>query len=316
MTGAGFARAEPAFVVGDVRSQRLFTLAPISNTGVISTHGGGVMPYKYGHYFVALVLVVILAGFWPSYFTLVGQVPPAFHVHAATATGWVLLLLVQSVAIHARRNAFHRMVGKASFIMFPLLIAGFVMIINVSASRYAAEESPFIALLGPSFGIGMAIAIVAYLTLFHLALRNRRNTRLHAGYMLATPMILFESPFSRIMAEHFPWMNVIGSEGPRGLLDTIVISNGLVAIFALALYFMNRRNGAPWLVAAFFVLLQSVVMWFAPDMPGLGAAFSAYSQLPHALTVAIGLVAGAAAAWSGWTAGSSGARPLARVKPA
>lgn len=274
------------------------------------------MPYKYGHYFVGFVLLVILAGFWPSYFTVVGKVPLAFHVHAATATSWVLLLLIQSVAIHARKNAFHRLLGKASFVMFPLLIVGFVMIINVSASRYAAEESPFIALLGPSFGIGMAIAIAAYLTLFHLALRNRRNTRLHAGYMLATPMILFESPFSRIMAEHFPWMNVIGSEGPRALLDTIVISNGLVAIFALTLYFMNRKGGAPWLVAAFFVLLQSVVMWFAPDMPGLDVVFSAYSQLPPALTIALGLLAGAAAAWTGWTAGGPGARSPAKLKPA
>lgn len=274
------------------------------------------MPYKYGHYFVALVLVVILAGFWPSYFTLVGQVPLAFHVHAATATGWVLLLLVQSVAIHARRNAFHRLAGKASFVMFPLLIAGFVMIINVSAARYAAEESPFIAFLGPSFGIGMAVAIAAYLTLFHLALRNRRNTRLHAGYMLATPMILFESPFSRIMAEHFPWMNVIGSEGPRGLLDTIVISNGLVAIFALALYFMNRRDGAPWLVAAFFVLLQSAVMWFAPDMPGLGRVFSAYAAAPPALTVALGLLAGGAAGYLGWIGGRPTTRPVTSATPA
>lgn len=273
------------------------------------------MPYKYGHYFVALVLLVILAGFWPSYFTLIGKVPLAFHVHAATATSWVLLLLVQSVAIHARKNALHRLVGKASFVMFPLLIVGFVMIINVSAARYAAAESPFVGVLGPSFGIGMAIAIAAYLTLFHLALRNRRNTRLHAGYMLATPMILFESPFSRIMGEHFPWMNFIGSEGPRGLLDTIVISNGLVAIVALTLYFMNRRNGAPWLIATFFVLLQSVVMWFAPDMPGLGAVFSAYSQVPPALTVALGLLAGAAATWWGWKAGRAGARSPATAEP-
>lgn len=269
------------------------------------------MPYRYGHYFVGLVLLVILAGFWPSYFTLIGKVPLAFHVHAATATSWVLLLLIQSVAIHARRNALHRVVGKASFVMFPLLILGFVMIINVSAARYAGQEGPFIALLGPSFGIGMAIAIAAYLTLFHLALRHRRNTRLHAGYMLATPMILFESPFSRIMGEHLPWMNVIGSEGPRAVLDTIVISDGLVAVFALALYFLNRRHGAPWLVAAFFVILQAVVMWFAPGIPGLGAAFAAYAQLPPALPVTLGLLGGVLAVYTGWTAGRPGARPLA-----
>lgn len=274
------------------------------------------MPYKYGHYFVAFVLLVIVAGFWASYFTLIGRVPLAFHVHAVTATAWVSLLLFQSVAIHARKNALHRLVGKASFVLFPLLIVGFVMIINVSAARYAAQESPFIAFLGPSFGIGMAIAIAAYLTLFHLALRNRRNTRLHAGYMLATPMILFESPFSRLMGEFFPWMNVIGSEGPRALLDTIAVSNGLVAAFAMGLYFMDRRNGAPWLVATFFVLLQAVVMWFAPDIPGLGAMFSAYSQLPPALAIGFGLLAGGLAGYLGWTGGQAPKRPVASARPA
>lgn len=261
------------------------------------------MPYKYGHYFVGFVLLVVLGGFWASYFSLIGHVPLAFHVHAMTATSWLLLIIAQSVAIHARKNAIHKLVGKASFVMFPLLIVGFVMIINVSAARFAAQESPFIAVLGPAFGIGMAIAIAAYLTLFYLALRNRRTTKLHAGYMLATPMILFESPFSRLMEAFFPWMNVIGSEGPRGLLDTIVISNSLVAVFAMALYFMDRRNGAPWLVATFFVVLQSVVMWFAPDMPMLNGAFAAYSATPPALTVALGLLAGGAAGYLGWIGG-------------
>ncbi len=190
------------------------------------------------------------------------------------------------------------------------------MIINVSAARFAALESPFIAVLGPSFGIGMAIAITAYLTLFYLALRNRRNLKLHAGYMLATPMILFESPFSRLMDQAFPWMNVIGSEGPRQVLDTIAISDAMVAIFAMTLYIMDRKNGGPWLVATFFVLLQAVVIWLAPDMAGLDSLFAAYSQIPPSLTVLLGLMAGALTGYLGWTRGLSPALTPAKVSPA
>lgn len=274
------------------------------------------MPYKYGHYFVGLVLLVTVTGFWASYFTVGGQIPLAFHVHALTATTWLLLLIGQSLSIHHRRNALHKRIGKASFLMFPLLITGFMMIINVSAARFAAKESPFIAALGPAFGIGMIIAIAAYLTLYYLALRNRRSIKLHAGFMLATPLILFESPFSRLMAGLFPWMNVIGSEGPRGLLDTIVVSNTLVAVFAMTLYFMDRRNGAPWLIATFFVLLQSAVMWFAPDMPGLDRWFAAYAQLPPAMTVALGALAGVAVTYAGWTGGRPPVRPLPQASPA
>jgi hypothetical protein len=192
--------------------------------------------------------------------------------------------------------------GKASFVLFPLLMLGFAMIINLSADRYAAKESPFIEYLGPSFGIGMGVALLAYLTLFYLALKYRRNARLHAGYMLATPMILFESPFSRAMDQYFPWMNVIGSEGMHGLLDTIVVSNALVSLFALALYLRDRKNGAPWLVAIGFMTLGSTVMWFAPSWPIATALFTAYTHVPHWIGLVGAVLAGAAAGYFGWYA--------------
>ena len=261
------------------------------------------MPYKYGHYYVGFVLAVILGGFWASYFRIIGGVPLAFHVHAFSATSWLLLLILQSIAIHQRHNAFHKLAGLASFGLFPILIAGFVMIINVSAARYAAQENPFIMLLGPSFGIGMIIAIAAYLTLFYSALRYRKNIRLHAGYMLATPLILFESPFSRLMDQAFPWMNFIGSEGPMAVLDTIAISDGLAILFAMTLYFMDRKNGAPWLVASVFMATQAVVMWFAPSIPLLNTLFLMYAMLSPEFTLLIGVLAGILVGYFGWQRG-------------
>lgn len=261
------------------------------------------MPYRQAHYFVGFVLLVILTGFWASYFSVANAVPTAFHVHAISSMTWLLLLIAQHVAIHRRANALHRQMGKASFALFPFLILGFAMIINVSAERFAARESAFIAYLGPSFGIGMMVAIAAYVTLFYLALKHRRRVRLHAGYMLATPLILFESPFSRVMGTVFPWMNVIGSEGFHGLLDMIVLSNAMAIGFALALYFRDRRNGAPWLVAAGFMATQSVVMWFGPWIPAFAVLFDAYSAIPPSATLVAAIAIGAATAWLGWQEG-------------
>jgi hypothetical protein len=248
-------------------------------------------------------LVVTVVGFWASYFTQMRDVPFAFHVHAFSATSWLLLLIVQSVSIHRRQNDFHKLMGKASLVLFPVLIAGFVMIINFSAQRFAVRDSLFITELGPAFGIGMAIAIAAYLTLYYLALQYRRNIRLHAGFMLATPLILFESSFSRVISQYLPWMNIIGSEGPRQALDMIAISDVLVAIFALALYAMDRKNGLPWLVAVFFVLLQAVIMWFTPDLPVMEALFLTYSRIPSEVSVFAGLVAGGLVSYLGWIKG-------------
>lgn len=272
------------------------------------------MPYRHGHFYVGFVLLVILAGFWASYFAPIGTVPFAFHVHAITAMTWLLLLIAQSVAIHRRMNALHRQVGWASFALFPLLIVGLTMIINFSADRLAANEGEFIAFAGPSFAIGMAIAIAAYLTLFYLALKHRRNVKLHAGYMLATPLILFESPFSRVIDAYLPWLNVIGSEGPQALFDTIVVGDTIATAFALVLYFRDRKHGAPWLVASAFMMLQAVVMWVTPGNVALGNLFRAYAAIPDAVTLSLAALAGLAVCWFGWKAAparTTGARAAA-----
>lgn len=270
------------------------------------------MPYRHAPYFVGFVLLVIMTGFWASYFSASDPIPLAFHVHAISSMTWLVLLIVQQVVVQRRAIALHRWMGRASFALFPFLIFGFVMIINLTASRYAAGQGPVAMALGPSFGIGMGIAIIGYLTLFYLALKHRRNVKLHAGYMLATPLILFESPFSRVMGDYLPWMNVIGSEFPHAILDTIAISDALVAVFALVLWATNRKHGAPWLVAAGFVSLQAVVMWFAPFVPAITAGFAAYAAIPPAITLALGIAAGSAAAWLGWEAG----RPQPKRAPA
>lgn len=267
------------------------------------------MPYCYAHYFVGFVLLVIMTGFWASYFAVSGPIPLAFHVHAISSMTWLVLLIAQHLTIQRRANGLHRQMGRASFVLFPFLILGFMMIINVSAARYLKSEDWGVSLLAPAFGIGMAIAIAAYLTLFYLALKHRRNIKLHAGYMLATPLILFESPLSRVMDAYLPWMNIIGSEGPRNVLDTIVISDGMVTLFALGLYAMNRKHGAPWLVAICFTSFQAVAMWFAPDLPAIGRAFGVYAAVPAPAMLALGVVAGAAAAWLGLEAGKAPCKP-------
>lgn len=269
------------------------------------------MPYRHAHYFVGFVLLVIMAGFWASYFAASGPIPLAFHVHAISSMTWLVLLITQHVAIQRRAVELHRWLGRASFVLFPFLIFGFMMIINLTASKFSVRADPVVSALGPSFGIGMGIAIAAYVTLFYLALKHRRNVKLHAGYMLATPLILFESPFSRVMGEHMPWMNVIGSEFPHVILDTIAISDGLVALFALALWARNRKHGAPWLIAAGFTAFQGVVMWFAPFIPAISGGFAAYAAIPPGAMLALGIAAGAITAVLGWEAGKPVRRPAA-----
>jgi len=258
------------------------------------------MPYRRANYFMAFVLVVLVTGFWKSYFRPLADVPTAFHVHAFTALSWVLLLMLQNWAIHSGRRRLHRIGGMLSMFLFPFLITGFVMIINVSAAGYVANENPTARFLGPSFALSMLFAILAYAVLHFQALRNRRNVRLHAGYMLTTPLVLFESPFSRVLLSYLPFLVFTGSEFPQRVLDAIVISMGMSIAFALVMYLRDRKSGIPFLVAAGLMSLQAVSMYVGTNIEWVRTGFSAYATIPVPVTLAAGFLLGAAVSWFGW----------------
>ena len=129
-------------------------------------------------------------------------------------------------------------------------------------------------------GVAMLFAIFAYLALYYLALRNRRNVRLHSGYMLATALILFESPLGRVMLEHMPFLVFTSSEFPQRILDAIVIAMVLSIAFALVFYLRDRKGGVPFLLAAVFLVLESLAMYFGTSIELVGRGLKAEKQVP------------------------------------
>jgi len=80
--------------------------------------------WKYFAAFFALALVA----FWPSYLSRPGTVSPYTHLHAATAALWMLLLVAQSWAIGARRVGQHRLFGKLSYALAPVLLVSILLL--------------------------------------------------------------------------------------------------------------------------------------------------------------------------------------------
>jgi hypothetical protein len=219
------------------------------------------------------------------------------------------LLLFQDWAIRNRRRHLHKIGGTLSLFLFPFLIVGFVMIINISAAGFAANDNQTARFLGPSFGLSMVFAILAYATVYFQALRHRRNVVLHAGYMLTTPLILFESPFSRIILSYLPFLVFTNSDFPQRILDAVVISMALSIAFALWMYLRNRRAAVPFLVAAGFMIVQAVSMYVGTNIEWVRQGFEAYARIPEALTITVGFVLGAAVSWFGWRSVGSRTMP-------
>jgi hypothetical protein len=242
---------------------------------------------------------VIVAGFWPSYFSVANAVPWQFHAHGVAASLWVLMVLAQSWTPHHGQLTLHRAVGKASLLLFPFLIGGLFAIIDVTALGFVSGD--FIRTrFGAQFFIGLALAVAAYLVLFYRALKFRRKVWVHSGYMLATPLILFESPFSRVLGH---WVPPLNTPDPSTMIPSIEWAMVPSLVLIAALWAVYRERAKPFLVAGIFIVAQMLTMGLLARNALLEAVLVEMAKLPSAAVVLTGMAIGAATSWAGWQAG-------------
>jgi hypothetical protein len=269
------------------------------------------MPYPRAYLYMLGVIAVIVVGFWPSYFAVAGTSPWQFHAHGMAASLWVLMVTAQSWTAHRKvQLPLHRAVGKASLFLFPFLIGGLAAIIDRQGKDYVGGD-PVNLLYGPGFLTGTMVAMAAYVTVFYRALKYRRKVWVHAGYMLSTPLILFESPFSRAAAFVVPAFKVNGPADFPHIMSSILWSCALELLIIAVIWWRVGERAKPFLVTAGFIVVEMTVMAFASDFPVLKQLDSFIGHLPDATIVLTGFAIGAVTSWAGWNAGKSSTVPVA-----
>lgn len=271
------------------------------------------MPYPRAHLYVLLVMAVTVAGFWESYFSTFTQGPWQFHAHGVAASLWVILVATQSWTAQRRQFAWHAAAGKASLLLFPFLIGGLAAIIDLTAKGFVSSNDPVRGLFGGSFLLGLALAIAAYVMLYYRALKYRRNVWPHSGYMLSTPLILWESPFSRLMILFVPGLGIAGPQDFPHILQSILWAMATAVAFCLIVRWRVGKKAHPFMVAGYFIVAQMVAMGLLGDLTIVRSSLSFIGNLPSATVVAFGLVIGALTSWVGWNAGKRPPAPVAGV---
>jgi hypothetical protein len=274
------------------------------------------MPYKNAPYYVLVCIAVIAAGFWPSYFGVWSTVPWQFHAHGVAASIWVTMVLMQSWTVHKQQLPIHRAVGKSSLFLFPFLIGGLTAIIDLTGKGFVAGDGPSRVEYGGQFLIGLALAIAAYVVLYYRALKYRRKVWVHSGYMLATPLILFESPFSRLMAGFVPGLTIRGPEDFDRIIPSIEWAMAVELAIIAVLWWRFRDRASPFLVAAVFIAAQMLTMGLMHDNAVLEGLLVAIGNVPSAAVVLTGFAIGAATSWAGWQAGKRPAVPAGAAQAA
>lgn len=223
-----------------------------------------------GPYFIGLFLVALVA-FWPTYLSQALSSSSTYtHLHALTASLWMLMLVAQPLAIRTRRLDWHRMLGRASYALAPLIVVSIVLLAH---SRIKGLNGEAYALQTYVLYLQMSLAVLFGLS-YALAILKRRTTALHARFMVCTALTLIDPVVVRLLF----WANPTPSWNYQWL------TFGLTDLVLVALIWFDRHSRVGRAVfpamLAVFVLAQAPALFQLTSTPLWQAFARWFAALP------------------------------------
>ena len=221
---------------------------------------------------IALCTPLVVLAFWPLYLSKsFSTVDRYSHLHAVVGSLWLLLLILQPLAIQKGWYRLHSRIGTVSYVVAPLfVIAGLLL----SHQRLAAMTDEKFEIEG--FGHYLPFyAVTVFAVAYILGLWYRRFDEVHGRFMLLTAIPLIDPVFGRVMAFYLP-------ELPNPWLYQ-AITFSVATLLAGILVFSFRGKGGPKraLIGYFVFLVALEVGWFTVSLTSLWRSImSLYRELP------------------------------------
>jgi len=242
------------------------------------------MHFRNAPWALLLLAPFILFAFWPGYFGDLRQASFAFHAHGLTASAWLTLVGLQSVSAQWRDRRWHRLLGRAVFVLVPLFCGAAVLVMHSMATKFTAGADPFYAALGARLGLHDLISTTVLVAMVCAALAWRETIAQHAGYLLATVLLVLPPVVARLPI-------------PRFFHSGELIAIGLAALVV----WRAPKSRTPFLVLIGVQALQIVVFETIGASSPWAQVFSAYSRQPVLPFAGGAVILSAAALWLAWT---------------
>jgi uncharacterized membrane protein YozB (DUF420 family) len=223
-----------------------------------------------GPYFAAFLLVALVA-FWPTYLSQARSASSAYtHLHAVTATLWMLMLIVQPMAIRARRRDWHRALGRMSYALVAVVLVSMVLLAHRRIQGLDPEAYRI-----QTYVLYLQVSLAAVFGLSYvLALLTRRTTALHARFMVCTGLTLIDPVVIRLMAWADPTPSWNYQWFTFGLTDCV-----LIALIWLERDGRTGRRVFPAMLGV-FILAQLPALFALTDAPLWQAFARWFAALP------------------------------------
>lgn len=204
--------------------------------------------YSNAPFYFILLLATAFVGFFPSYYSRLGQASFTHHFHGIMATLWMLLLIGQAWLMRQRAVKLHRAIGKSSIFLVVLFAASGLMIVHDMITR----DGGFARAFGARLALLDTIAVFYFVFAYSMAIRHRRDIQLHARYMASTAILLLPPAAGRIIGGMI-------LPPPPSFEMAFHLSFMLTELVVLALIVHDRSTGKlrpPYLILLAVTLVQ------------------------------------------------------------
>lgn len=217
--------------------------------------------YKNLVYGFGLITLITFIGFYKKYFSLAPDFPGLkniHHFHAIALTSWLAMLIVQPILIAKHRIDAHRMLGKISYFLAPIVFISMFLVYHNQYLRMISEGKPELETL--AFIFSPATDAIPFLIFYLLAIFNRRETAKHMRFMICTGIIIGGPGLGRIFVT---WLNmdIFSAIGMIALI-TFLVFTGLI------IYDKAKKNNFrlnPFSIAMIIWLIPNILVIFFPN---------------------------------------------------
>jgi hypothetical protein len=212
--------------------------------------------YKNVGYFLLILFVLVIAGFYESYFGLFphfnSSITTSIHFHAFVMALYVILLIVQPFLIFYKKFETHRLFGKFSYVLVPIIIFSFFAMI------YKEYNDKLLHKISNAEFIEFTFLNIGKLSLFGgfymFAIINKRNTPFHMRYIIATALVFVEPSLTRAA---YSW---IGMDFLPSLLFSFLLTD-LILISLIIFDKIKHLSYRPYAIALTVFLLYQTI-WY------------------------------------------------------
>jgi hypothetical protein len=200
-----------------------------------------------------LVSIIVHLGFGATYikhFPVFEKFTWVHHIHGALMGIWVLLLIVQPFLIHYKKIALHRLLGKLSYVLAPLMIVSMLFIAKLNYEKNILKKSAVDVMAVQSI---TWMQIVLFTLFYSLAIYFRRNTYFHMRFMIATAIVMLGPPLNRAIHYYFPGIPV-----EAVLVMVLYVKTGL-ALALLLSDITKNNNWKPYAIVFSAFLFSDIV---------------------------------------------------------